>query len=161
MWTVFITWNKSLQKSVMNFGSLIRFYWNHCIAITCVFKLGGVYMSISRRVKWNSTASILNIMSWNYRSEFCFCLGEWNEIHFCLRDRSETHFCLRDQSEVFFTPPPHHYPNPVPFISLSLSLYLSLSLSISLSLFCKKIIITIIPTDLVTNSLLSSFCPFL
>ena len=24
---------------------------NHCIAITCVFKLGGVYMSISRPVK--------------------------------------------------------------------------------------------------------------
>ena len=32
-------WNKDLQKSVMSFGSLTRFYWNHCIAITCVFKL--------------------------------------------------------------------------------------------------------------------------
>ena len=52
-----------------NFWSLIRFYWNHCIAITCVFKLGGVYMSISRRVKLNATAS-------NYRRGFHFCLWE-------------------------------------------------------------------------------------
>ena len=87
-------WNK--KKSVMNFRSLIRFYWNHCITIKCVFKLGGVYMSISCRVKWNATTSILNIMASNYRSEF----------HFCLRDQSETHFCLRDQSKDFFTPTP-------------------------------------------------------
>ena len=76
----------------MNFGSLIRFYWNHCIAITCVFKLGGVYMSISRRVKWNATTSILNIMASNYRSEFHFCFRDWSETHFCLSDQSETHF---------------------------------------------------------------------
>ena len=74
---------------VKNFGSLIRFYWNHCIVITCVFKLDGVYVSISLRVKWNATTSILNIMDSNYQSDF----------HFCHRDRSETHFCLRDQSE--------------------------------------------------------------
>ena len=84
-------WNKDLQKSVMNFGSLIRFYWNYYIAVTCIFKLGGVYMSISRRVKWNATTSVLNIMASNYRSEF--------------------HFCLRNRSEDFFTPP-LHYSNP-------------------------------------------------
>ena len=50
-----------------NLWSLIRFYWNHCIAITCVFKLGSVYMSISRLVTLNATAS-------NYRRGFHFCL---------------------------------------------------------------------------------------
>ena len=83
-------WNKDLQKSVINYGSLIRFYWNHCIAIMCVFKLDGGYMSISRRVKWNATSSICNIMASNYRSEF--------------------HFYLRDRSEDFFTPPPLFQP---------------------------------------------------
>ena len=90
----------------MNFRSLIRFYWNHCITITCVFKLGGVYMSISHQVKWNATASILNIMASNYRSEF----------HFCLRDQTETHFCLRDRSEDFLLPPlfpPPTFPSPL------------------------------------------------
>ena len=29
-------WNKDLQKSVINFGFLIRFYWNHCIPIMCL-----------------------------------------------------------------------------------------------------------------------------
>ena len=66
----------------MNFGPLIRFYWNHCIAVTCAFKLGGVYMSISRRVKCNATTSILNIMAPNYRSEFYFCLRDWSEDFF-------------------------------------------------------------------------------
>ena len=66
-----------------NFGSLIRFCWNHCIAITCAFKIGGVYMSISRPVKWNAMTSILNIMASNYQSEF----------QFCLRDQSETYLC--------------------------------------------------------------------
>ena len=74
-------WNKDLQNSVMNFRSLIRFNWNHCIAITCIFKLGGVCMSISRLMKWNVTTSTLNIIASNYRSEF----------HFCLRGRSEIH----------------------------------------------------------------------
>ena len=75
-------WNKGLQKSVMNFGSLIRFYWSHCIAVTCVFKLGGVYMTISRRMKWNATTSVLNIMASAYRSEFQFCLRDQRETHF-------------------------------------------------------------------------------
>ena len=59
-------------------------------------------MNISRRVKWNATASILNIMASNCQSEF----------HFCLVDRSETYFCLRDRSEDFFTPSPPIIPTP-------------------------------------------------
>ena len=85
--------NKNLQKGAMNFGSLIRFYWSHFIAITCVFKIGGIYMSISRRMKWNATTSVLNIMTSNYLSE----------LHFCIKDQSETYFCLRDRSKDFFT----------------------------------------------------------
>ena len=99
-------WNKDLQKSVMNFGSLIIFYWNHCIAISCVFKLGGVYMSISHRVKWNATTSILNIMTSNCRSEF----------HFCLRDRHFFTLIFLSVTSVIFLPPPPHYSNPLPIL---------------------------------------------
>ena len=100
-------WNNDLQKSVMNFGSIIRFYWNHCIAITCVFKLGGVSMSILRRVKWNATTSILSIMASNYQSEF----------HFCLRDRmtavcSSFTILVPKKFLCHFLPSPLHYCNP-------------------------------------------------
>ena len=49
-------------------------------------------MSISHRMKWNATTSMLNIMISNYRSEILFCLSDQSETHFCLRDGSETHF---------------------------------------------------------------------
>ena len=112
--------NKNLQKSAMNSGSLIKFYWRHFIAITYVFKIGGIYMSISCRMKWNATTSILNIMTSNYLSEFHFCLRDQSETHFCLKDQRETRFCLRDRSKdffkFFFTPPPPPLPTPLPII---------------------------------------------
>ena len=49
-------------------------------------------MSISHRVKWNATTSMLKIMISNYQSEIFFCLRDQSETQFCLRDGSETHF---------------------------------------------------------------------
>ena len=59
-----------LQKSVINFGSLIRLYWTHCIAITCVFKLAGVHMRIS--VGWCEMQRLHFLISWLQTTEVSF-----------------------------------------------------------------------------------------